>query len=687
MNVQEVRDGFIKFNADENIYLSSFVQVKGSDKNYIAQVTKKTGDTAYAKILFLMNNNSIENYDKTLPPEEAEVVECTKEIIDDSISIENPVIAGKTQNGDLIKTDLSVFDKKILISIDNIDSNNIIVKNLTKQFEYNDKNTIIIDSQGIINAHKYLAGVDFKLPLDTSSLIYMYNECLNDTTSDSKSMIVDIFKDLSEYSKTVDFLPFNVLKTIVDDMVDKSHVFKLLVLKNKLQKFSKAGYFANNSEDVLKLDRILNSKCAVIDVSKLDAQFANYFISYLYEKLSEKNNTNVILELSNVITKKNLKNVICDSPVSTTTIINSNFKYLNDIKNYFDNFIITKSLQNNKAFNIYSSFLQAMNDNEALIVGEGTNYIPFVSKVEIIEDKIETSVKIPSEQIAEEELNQSIESETSDEEISEIAEEINNEDVIQPKEELEYTNNDYIDEISIDESEIEDSKSLSESEIIANIDERTESVIADITENHEIPENISMFDDENEAPLISEEDLDKNRYSEELSEEDLNDAGINSAEELLEENAEGLYVQDNEQPEADSIVIENEENEDFSLLDTDLNEIDDSEFNSEDSLISEDNTDFASDEESLEEPEEINVNDIDLLDEYNENEVSIDEQVDFSDEQTMENLPDIPEDVNISSADGAEEEISLGDVDSIDFNTEEEVSGLDDIVEIDDGDD
>ena len=122
----------------------------------------------------------------------------------------------------------------MLICVDTAKTNNRIISNLTKQFAYLGK-VLIIDMLGIIQGQKYVAGVDFKLPLNTESLEFMYEDCLNDATSDSKSLIKEIFNDLSEYSKTVPFLPFDALKSIVDDMVDKQHVFKLLVLKTNLQ--------------------------------------------------------------------------------------------------------------------------------------------------------------------------------------------------------------------------------------------------------------------------------------------------------------------------------------------------------------------------------------------------------------------------------------------------------------------
>ena len=276
----------------------------------------------------------------------------------------------------------------MLASIDDKQENNIIARNLVKQFNNLDKNVLIIDTLGVIDAKKITAGVDFKLPLDTASLAFMYQDCLNDATADSKSMIIEIFKDLSDYSQTVPFVPFGALKSIVDDMVDKSHVFKLLVLKNKLAKFDKLGYFAANKQEVDKIDAILNSKCAIIDLSKLDTAFQNRYLAFLYEKLQQKPNTQVILELSNVISKKNLKNILSSENIPTTFITHSRFKYLNDIKNLFDNFIISPSFTNNEIFSIYSSFLKAMPKQTYLITGEAVNYIPLVSTLKVINEVI-----------------------------------------------------------------------------------------------------------------------------------------------------------------------------------------------------------------------------------------------------------------------------------------------------------
>lgn len=562
MRILEVRDGFLKFEADKSIYLSSFIQIDGLEKSYIAQVIqlKRSGENSigYAKILFLYDG-ALQSYDKTLPSKDSEIKEFTFDILSNSINAEKPVIIGKTQGTDLnITIDESAFNKKMLISVDDKEINNILVRNLVKQFNNLSKNIVIIDSLGVINAKKVVAGVDFKLPLDTASLAFMYQDCLNDATADSKSMIIDIFKDLSEYSQTVPFVPFETLKTIVDDMVDKSHVFKLLVLKNKLAKFDRLGYFAKNKNEVEALKHILNSKCTIIDISKLDSAFQNRYLAFIYETLSD--DAHVLLELSNTVSKKNIKDIL-QSDKSTTFVTHSRFKYLNDIKNVFDNFIIAPSISNNEIFNIYSTFLKAMPKGTYLIAGEATNYIPLVSQVKVIDEVVEIEKEDEAilENIVEEDLeNENPETLGEDE----IIDETEFEEVSEPETE-EYEN------VQIEEQP-------SNEEILANIEEKSNDVISKAAENLVVPTSVNMFEDaEEETPEIVEELSEEITDTEtQISEADLEEPEVEEiplAESFSTEVHQSEEIQDYiplEENEVQEISLDDEviESDDFSEI-------------------------------------------------------------------------------------------------------------------------
>lgn len=711
MKILEVRDGFVKFEADNSVYLSSFIQIDGIEKRYIAQVTqlKRSGENsiAYAKILFLYDG-SLQPYDKTLPSKESEIKEFTFDILNNSINAKTPVIAGETLGkGVSIIIDASSFDKKMLASIDDKQENNIIARNLVKQFNNLDKNVLIIDTLGVIDAKKITAGVDFKLPLDTASLAFMYQDCLNDATADSKSMIIEIFKDLSDYSQTVPFVPFGALKSIVDDMVDKSHVFKLLVLKNKLAKFDKLGYFAANKQEVDKIDAILNSKCAIIDLSKLDTAFQNRYLAFLYEKLQQKPNTQVLLELSNVISKKNLKNILSSKNIPTTFITHSRFKYLNDIKNLFDNFIISPSFTNNEIFSIYSSFLKAMPKQTYLITGEAVNYIPLVSTLKVINEVIPSQ----PETVEKEEIP-----------VSE-PEEVQEEFPIEEPEEEEIVQEDdsELEEISEeDEPEIIEEPQITNEEILANIEEKSEAVITEAAKDLTPPENMFGEEEEEEIAEPAEESLELEEYQEEQltinaeyetileeqeeqePQEEYDEIPITESFDTVQENIEEIedYIPEtdendfeelsiNEEFEQQEPLVEQEAEEEIEMpegfdLDIDSTQMLDAEEETEELTVNGDDVDvlpIAENNYELEDIVELNP------DEADENDIVIDMEEDTEDE-LPENIDEqIVKDVDKVFTTRKDDDISDSDLDFIDElnnddgNLLEEVSDSDAVLE------
>lgn len=714
MKILEVRDGFVKFEADNSVYLSSFIQIDGIEKRYIAQVTqlKRSGENsiAYAKILFLYDG-SLQPYDRTQPSKESEIKEFTFDILNNSINAKAPVIAGETLGkGVSIIIDASSFDKKMLASIDDKQENNIIVRNLVKQFNNLDKNVLIIDTLGVIDAKKITAGVDFKLPLDTASLAFMYQDCLNDATADSKSMIIEIFKDLSDYSQTVPFVPFGALKSIVDDMVDKSHVFKLLVLKNKLAKFDKLGYFAANKQEVDKIDAILNSKCAIIDLSKLDTAFQNRYLAFLYEKLQQKPNTQVLLELSNVISKKNLKNILSSENIPTTFITHSRFKYLNDIKNLFDNFIISPSFTNNEIFSIYSSFLKAMPKQTYLITGEAVNYIPLVSTLKVINEVIPSQPETFEE---EEEIPVSEPEEVQEElPIEELEEEIVQEDDSE------------LEEISEEEEpEIIEEPQITNEEILANIEEKSEAVITEAAKDLTPPENMFGEEEEEEIAEPAEESLEleedqeeqltinaeyetileeQEEQEEQEPQEEYDEIPITESFDTVQENIEEIedYIPEtdendfeelsiNEEFEQQEPLVEQEAEEEIEMpegfdLDIDSTQMLDAEEETEELTVNDDDVDvlpIAENNYELEDIVELNP------DEADENDIVIDMEEDTEDE-LPENIDEqIVKDVDKVFTTRKDDDISDSDLDFIDElnnddgNLLEEVSDSDAVLE------
>ena len=63
MRIIEARDGFVKLETEKSVKISSFIEIKGLEKRYIAQIVRiknnGAGKTVYAKLLFVYDGSLI----------------------------------------------------------------------------------------------------------------------------------------------------------------------------------------------------------------------------------------------------------------------------------------------------------------------------------------------------------------------------------------------------------------------------------------------------------------------------------------------------------------------------------------------------------------------------------------------------------------------------------------------------
>ena len=663
MRILEARDGFIKFEVDKKLSVSSFVEVSGFDKKYIAQIIKVQNlddiFLAFAKILFLYDG-SLRSYDKSLPNKDATIKVFDFETLSQVIENSTPVNIGKFIDGRIdIILDKTCFNKKTLISAESSDFQNIIISNLKQELNKTSK-VFVIDMQGGLDAQKFVAGKDFRLPLNTESLNFLYEDCLNDATADSKSLIKDIFKDLSEYSKTVPFLPFGTLKAIVDDMVNNSHIFKLLVLKNKLTKFDQMGYFAINSSETENLYKILKLNEAYIDLSKLDAIFQNRFLELIYKNLVD--DSYVIVIASNNISKNNLKTILTQKNIASTFVTHPRFKYINEIKGMFRNFIIEPSFINNEVFKTYNTFLSTISKNNYLIVGEGTKYLPLVS---VLEKNPDTS-KIDS--IKNEEPSEN----------DEILEEIVNLETDESSQVTTY-------EVEIEKDEQTEA-----------IEKKSEELIEKLSENMEtMPQDeISLFnenEDENFDAKSNEEDgkLSENDNEDTNEKQEINEETIEASPENLQEEEDDDEVIDSVSDineDSEIIIEEEEEEENFqenfhtNVENTQTIEVCDEILEMTDDVELIDDLDI---EENINDNETSIEEDNSIIEQIEENEVIIEEIIE---EESSKILKESTEEIEeeIVATETAESDTIIQEQDVITLDNDEDLGEIEEVFELDD---
>ena len=580
MRIIEVRDSFIKAESNEKPELTSFLKINSKDKCYVAQIVQvKNAGNVYviiAKLVYLYDG-SISKYDNSLPSKDSVIEKFDFVIVNKSFDIKLALTPAKYVTGDNLVLDKDVLES-FLISADNNNSINTLLDNITKQVN----KSIIIDMQGNIESeNKQYAGSDFKLPLNSSTFSFIYEDCLNDVTKESKSVIKEIFKDLSEYSKTVDFLPFKSLKTIVDNMVDREHIFKLLALKTKLAKFEKCGYFASVKTEVDKLSDILKTNKAVIDLSRLDAVFKNKFLSTIIE--NSDNETLILLNVDNAISKKNLKDAVKPQSGSVVLLCNSKFKYLNDIKTMYKNFIIEPSFTNNSIFKPFAPVLSGLTNGQLMFVGEASERLPLA----ILNEKLETlTEELISESVVTEVPNDVIEATPEelaiDKKNNEIISQLSNEVAetpVDPEEGL-FAEEEVVEEEEVHydtpldggndyHTSVDSTKSITVEEDVLELEEEEPEQIAELEEeviSEELPEQetVSIEEKTEDVPL---EFSDDNAIDMETAEADV---------ETLAENADSEVISLDENSASDALI----EEENISDNDNELTELqeDDSDF-------------------------------------------------------------------------------------------------------------
>lgn len=684
MRILEARDGFVKIESNEKLSLTSFLEINDGLNKFIAQVvqTKQIDERVliYAKILYLYDG-TFYSYDGTLPSKDAEISTFDFENFNTSIEKKHPIVVGNFVDKNIeIVIDKQAFNKKTIICVDSNENNKILVTNLSSQFD----KSLVIDTLGIFDFPKYVAGVDFKLPLNTEALDFIFEDCLSDATSDSKSTIKEIFQDLSEYSKTVPFVPFTALKTIVDDMVDKAHVFKLLVLKNKLAKFERLGYFATSKNEADNLNRILASDTAVIDLSKLDSTFQNRYLSIILSILEkEEVKPQIFIETSNNINKKNLKKIITGS-LATTLVIHPRFKYINEIKSMFTNFIIEPSFVANNVFKTYATLLNSIKKGAYLIIGESTNSIPLVSNVvkKIVEDNTELVVLNESAT----EIIKEIESDYKEEDPSIIAIEKKSEDFIEKiSSEVENGTSDVSDNLFEEENNDAEIEEIAVEEVTLEALEESDigetSEITNVTFETTVHKNfIQDLEEKEQLAEISEEIV--TEVIDQLEDVDVTIDEESSLEEEIEVEPIELGV-------AEELVISDMEESPEPFVDAAQEALEEevlTELSEEEKSV-EEIEDFVQDDEVI----EVNVNEYDEIIELDDSEITEDDiivEIDENEELDKE----IVEDVDKVFTSIKEETFSESDLDFIDElnNSDEEIiltEGMEELTELEEVDD
>lgn len=394
MKLLEIKNNLIKvsYRPEEPVALGKFMAVTDAGHSYVAQIVNLKADLlsnyAVAKLQFTLTNDGvIDNYDGSIPSLKSGISIINNKEILSLLPVERPIIIGKlAQQEEILQLDQTLLEKNLTVCVEKFDNINLIVNNFVSQLEQINEKAVVIDIDHTFNDFEPIRfNRDFKLPLNSRMLDYIFENELDDIDSSNKTSIQNILYEVQEYLKTVEFIPFNTFINVVSQQYQSTQMPELALLKNKLLHLQENNIFAQTQDDVDALKKaILAHAITYIDIASADDKLQNELIGYIHNVMSLINGYSYLfVKLSNQVgNKKILKQILNNDYVFTNILCNHNYKYLSELKNKAENLILFAPQTVQHDFASYNTFLNKLNVNEFIVYGTLTQNIPFIVELD-----------------------------------------------------------------------------------------------------------------------------------------------------------------------------------------------------------------------------------------------------------------------------------------------------------------
>ena len=396
MKILEIKNNLVKisYDIDDNLALSGFVILEDTNYAYVAQVVSLKTDNALnlaiVKLMFTFDGEGVlKNHNGTIPSVNAAVSKLPANELLEVLPIETPVKLGVLAQQDFpLFVDKSIFENNLVVCCNKQENIDTFVNNMLSQLDGLNQKTVVIDVDGEFDyEYKFEFGYDFKLPLNSTALNYIFDNDLDDVAVESKAIIQDIFYEVQEYSKTtpLQFIPFETFIDVVDAQYRSTNIPELILLKNKLLKYKEENIFALNSAEITSLKHEINkNNITVLNISKAEGELQKQVISYIYNVMSEVNAAVYAFIKSDDYNsgKKLIKRFLQGGNIATTIICGHEFKYLQELKQTARNLILFAPLTLQHDFAAYNTYLNKLNPEEFIVFGDATQEIPLIAELQ-----------------------------------------------------------------------------------------------------------------------------------------------------------------------------------------------------------------------------------------------------------------------------------------------------------------
>lgn len=548
MKILEIKNNLVKisYDIDDNLALSGFVILEDTNYAYVAQVVSLKTDNALnlaiVKLMFTFDGEGVlKNHNGTIPSVNAAVSKLPANELLEVLPIETPVKLGVLAQQDFpLFVDKSIFENNLIVCCNKQENIDTFVNNMLSQLDGLNQKTVVIDVDGEFDyEYKFEFGYDFKLPLNSTALNYIFDNDLDDVAVESKAIIQDIFYEVQEYSKTtpLQFIPFETFIDVVDAQYRTTNIPELILLKNKLLKYKEENIFALNSAEITSLKNEINkNNITVLNISKADGELQKQVISYIYNVMSEVNAAVYAFIKSDDYNsgKKLIKRFLQGGNIATTIICGHEFKYLQELKQTARNLILFAPLTLQHDFAAYNTYLNKLNPEEFIVFGDATQEIPLIAELQ---------------EFSPEDLQR--ETHYEEEERLEPENETPQEQAVTATDNFDYTNAPEYEEMTINEETVSENTAAEQTEDVVYEDDITDHNPADDRpDTKETIEPAGFLNNEQDDDIIEE------TFIQEYEEEDIPEQAIPQEPEITESDVYEETEPELEQQRGDEVKLQ-----------------------------------------------------------------------------------------------------------------------------------
>ncbi len=392
MKLLEIKNNLAKiaYAETEEPVLGRFLVLTTSEKSYVAQFVNLKSDAvnnfAIAKLIFTFTPDGVvDNYDGSIPSINSELSFLPAEELLNLLPIDTAIKIGTlAQQEDMLSLDISVFERNFTAFCEKDNNQAAFISNCARQLFRLKEKCVIIDTNNLFEDYKKVVLTkDFKLPLNSKMIDYIFEYELAEVDAATKAVIQDIFYAVQQYIKTLDyeFLPIDNFVDVVANQYKDIQMPELALLKNKLLKYRDANVFANTKEEIFALkEKLAEKNCVIIDLKDINESLQKEVISFVHKTLEEFDKyIYFFVPLTDDNSDKPLlKQLINHNHIFTTFIASSSYKYTQELKQHAQNMILFAPQAVNHDFAGFNTFLNKLNMNECIVYGKLTQGIPFI---------------------------------------------------------------------------------------------------------------------------------------------------------------------------------------------------------------------------------------------------------------------------------------------------------------------